>query len=119
MARFKKNIPFERNKFGIKIRKIDSRNRLHGIMEYQLRIPLDMFLEVREWCWETWGGSVEYILYDKFKGKQQCNNAWCFDADISTTKFPERNRDLYRTGLVYLASDAELDLFFLKWAQDV
>ena len=100
-----------------KIRRIDGRNKLYGEFEYQLQIPTHTFLEVRAWCWETWGPSIEYFWYNDYKRSHSCNSEWCFDTDFATTR--SINHGGRRLGIIYLAGDQELDLFYLKWATKV
>jgi len=99
-----------KNMFMMRIRKIDNRNRLYGEFEYQIRMPTSMFLEVRQWCWDTWGSTVEYFWYNEYKRSPACNSAWCFDTDYSNTR--------RKTGVIYLATDQEMDLFYIKWGKD-
>lgn len=91
-----------------KIRKIDSRNKLYGEFDFQVRISTGKFLEVRDWCWNTWGGSIEYFWYNDYRRSPACNSSWCFDTDFS-------NARRHQTGLIYLATNQEMDLFYLKW----
>ena len=98
-----------------KIRKIDGRNKLYGEFDYQIQIPTHTFLEVRAWCWETWGPSIEYYWYNDYKRSYACNSSWCFDTDFSGYELRNFGRRRGGVGKIYLAGDQELDLFYLKW----
>ena len=37
----------------------------------------------------------------------ECNSSWCFDTGYSNTRL--------RTGIIYLATDVEMNLFYLKF----
>jgi len=91
----------------MKVRKIDNRNKLYGEFDYQIRVPVNMFLEIRAWCWETWGPSIEYFWYNDYRRSYECNSSWCFDTGYSNTRL--------RTGIIYLATDVEINLFYLKF----
>ena len=64
-----------------KIRKIDSRNKLFGQFDYQVKCHVDDFIEMRDWCWTTWGSTVEYFWWHDYKHNPGCNSSWCFDTD--------------------------------------
>jgi hypothetical protein len=76
---------------------------------YRNRARQTMFFEIREWAWATWGASkeVEEWAADKIwtspPNIPKCQNEhWCWVND---------NKN-YR---IYLAGDAELVLFKLRW----
>ena len=91
-----------------RVRKIDSRNKLFGQFDYQVKCHVDDFIEMRDWCWTTWGSSVEYFWWHDFKHHPGCNSSWCFDTDYSNT-------NKRRLGIIYLATDQEMDLWTLKY----
>ena len=58
----------------------------------------DLFFEVRNWCWETWGPSCELEFWDAKK-----NPAWAWNL----TEFELK---------IYLTGDKEASWFTLKWS---
>jgi len=93
----------------MKIRKIDKRNELFGDFVWQITMTVEEFLSVRDWCYDTWGSTVEYHWWHKHGPKRNAV-MWSFDSrpynKHSNIKFPA----------IYLRSDKELALFNLKWA---
>ena len=89
-----------------KIRKIDSRNALYGQFKWQIRLNTERFLDVRDWCQQTWGPTVEYIWFGEYGVKRNCIY-WYFN-----TEYTNRKKD---TAVIYLRDDPELGLFQLKW----
>jgi hypothetical protein len=89
-----------------KSRQIDSRNRLWGCFKWQISMPVEVFLEVRDWCYVTWGPAVEYIWWEQY-GVKRNNVNWSFDTSKYLGKKPRST--------IYLRSDEELTLFHLKW----
>ena len=87
-------------------RKLDRRNHLYPNFLHQIKMPVEQFLDVRDWCYTTWGPAVEYIWWNEW-GTKRNNVHWTFDT-----------RTVGRTNnsAIYLHSDAELTLFKLKWA---
>ena len=86
-----------------KITKLDKRHSGHSFYQYMIEPftrdtiegPLQ-FIEVRNWCWATYGPSAE--LGWTYKGA-----TWAWDTE-------------YRRKRIYLKSQAELTLFALKFA---
>ncbi|NDB84162.1 MAG: hypothetical protein EB127_15800 [Alphaproteobacteria bacterium] len=60
----------------------------------------DLYCEVREWCWQTFGPSREL----KFINHQDDNHAWCFMTDNHRTR-------------IYLKSKKELEWFTIRWSE--
>jgi len=106
-------------KMKIDIKKTDGRNTgyphfkffitLSDSNPYRNRARQTMFFEIREWAWATWGASkeVDEWVSDKFwtnpPNIPKCQNEhWCWIND----------NKIYR---IYLAGDAELVLFKLRW----
>jgi len=58
-----------------------------------------VFSEIRKWCWETYGASVELGLYND---NPLANQLWSWDTEHSYLR-------------IYLKGDKELVLFELKW----
>ena len=91
----------------MKVRKLDARNKLHGSFKYQITLDVETFLNVRDWCQETWGPAVEYQWWGDW-GQKRNNVKWSFDT--------QRVVGYTFRSIVYLQGDAELTLFQLKWA---
>ena len=86
----------------MKIGKLDRRHNGHGIFRYYVRFTsaeLEKFVDVRNWCWQTWGASCEL---DTFYHLENPNQKWGWVRDSYNTK-------------IYLGSDAEYQWFLLKW----
>ena len=67
---------------------------------------ISQFFEVRNWCVDTWGPSLEFEVWKFFnRTGKQVNPHWCFD--VNTT-----NQPMLR---IYFRSNAEYALFKLKW----
>ena len=80
--------------------KLDRRMNGYGDFKYTVRFAFserEKFCEIREWCWEQWGASREFNLWDATK-----NPAWCW------------NMDQYRIQ-IYFAGEGEYQWFLLKW----
>ena len=91
----------------MKIRKIDSRNELFGDFKWQIKLDVKSFLDVRDWCYTTWGPAVEYQWWNMFGKEKGCEN-WSFDTH-------QIERFKLRTAKIYLKDDVELSMFHLKW----
>ncbi len=97
----------------IVIKKTDKRHTGHGVFDYvaDVRVPglgrrseavLD-FIEVRKWCWETFGPSCEREHWlDLQKFKQPVNERWCWHTDFGNFK-------------IYIRTEKEANWFRLKW----
>ncbi len=93
----------------MKTRKIDNRNDLCGDFVWQITMTVEEFLSIRDWCYETWGSTVEYQWWNKHGPKR---NAVMWSFDNSTTRYNNSNK----YPAIYLRSNKELALFNLKWA---
>ena len=85
-----------------KVTKLDRRMNGYGFYKYHISpVSRDYYdcredlSAVRNWCWETYGPSTEL-------GWSLNRNVWCWDTE-------------YKYKRIYLASDAELTLFTLKF----
>lgn len=71
--------------------KLDGRYTGYPVFKYSMEIlgpydvkrfeRIEMFNEMRDWCEETWGKSIErddYLLLIDFPTKMQLNPAWCW-----------------------------------------
>lgn len=90
-----------------KIRKIDARNALSGLMKYQIKLhyrEAEQFWIWVDWCCSTWHSPVEYRSMS-ICGTKLNKTQWSF-------RCPSDLRDNFE---LYLHSDEELGLFTLKW----
>lgn len=111
----------------LEVRKLDGRNTGHTYFKYYARPFADYshyknrvvdnyFFEMRDWCWQTWGGSKELdewlndqnftisnIALNRIHETKCQNVNWCWKND----------RDAAHR--IYLKSDQELVLFKLRW----
>lgn len=92
----------------VKIREIDGRNQLFGIMKYQAVISLPLFFSVREWCWETWGTGIEYEHFRNYFRTTGIGIPWSWDC----SKFQGAS---ISNGKIYLKDDDQKALFMLTW----
>ena len=60
---------------------------------------LQAFVDMRTWCWETWGASCEMGAYLPLKQEQ----VWSWDSEHANLR-------------IYLKTDKELAWFQLKWS---
>lgn len=105
----------------LKIKKLDKRNNGYGMFEYYVnpRHPPtmnatmnvgrrdDMYHEVRQWCWETWGPSKELgewaNVYAMNRTDSPCQNEfWCWQNDSYARR-------------IFLRTEKELILMKLRW----
>lgn len=97
----------------LKLQKLDA--RFAGFQHFQYRIKFHhttkyaKFIEIRNWCWETWGPSYERdILIEMAYQDESFVRPWSWNiASNRTRKFSEP--------FIYLATDKELSIFNLKW----
>lgn len=104
-------------------RKIDERNKLHGIMRYQLKCDLPGFFDARNWCWANLGPGIEYEHFINFVHIKHASIShplpelqiemdlprWCWDA----TKW--RGSSI-SSGKIYIAKEQDMSLFSLRWS---
>lgn len=86
----------------MKVKKIDK--RMNGYGDFARFVDFynfEKFIEVRNWCWETWGPSCELEIWKKYHNKNPAW-AWMFDE--------------YRTR-IYFASDSEAQWYYLRWGK--
>ena len=92
----------------MKIKKLDKRMPGYGdfthCADFSERGNRKQFAEVRRWCVEQWGESVEYDLWEDYAEFR--NPAWCWERG-------EYNKS-YRCR-IFLASEKEAQWFMLKW----
>ena len=91
VARAKKKMTFKHGKLD---------KRFTGYPQFTRYVELyqpDQFCEIRNWCWEQWGPSSEYMIY-----KEERNPAWCWISDQ------------YRQRVLF-TGEKEYAWFLLKW----
>jgi hypothetical protein len=85
----------------MKLEKLDRRMKGHGDFKYKIAYrhmaERLKFIEARNWCWEQWGPSSEYVFWDA-----TINPSWCWEINEWETK-------------ILLASDKEVQWYILKW----
>lgn len=95
----------------IDIIKLDRRHSSYPFMKYYVtprgyykEEKIERFIELRNWCWETYGPGVErkYITLHPTDTMLESKNRWAWHTEEDYTR-------------IYLKSDAELTLFKLKW----
>ena len=96
----------------LKIQKLDRRNNGHKQWKYYVNVQPNatlitykqLYSQIREWCWTTWGASKEL-------------NEWMVDSNVNVYCHNEhwcwQNDEYCRR--IYLRSDAELVLLKLRW----
>ena len=91
----------------MKIRKIDVRNAVHGMMTYQVKLhyrEAEKFWLWFEWCCNTWHTPVEYRSVGLVAVK--------LNKTVWTYRVPTELNDYFE---LYLRGDEELSLFQLRW----
>jgi len=93
----------------MRIRQIDSRNALYGLLKYQIRFNTKdkaRYFSIMGWCHETWGWTIDYYNFNELTAEFNKNKwSWrCTDTRSSLAILE-----------LYLASDEELTLFNLRW----
>ena len=75
-----------------------------GGLQQQIARRVLNFIEVRDWCIQTWGMSCERTIYLDILGAEgrQVNTHWSWHTEFGETK-------------IYLSSDKEANWFKLKW----
>lgn len=96
------------------IAKLDSRFAGHKHFKYRVKILGDYivrynsYIEVRNWCWETFGTSCERdILVELADKDESFVRKWAWHAE----KYNKRFDECY----IYLATDEEYVIYRLKW----
>jgi hypothetical protein len=72
----------------------------NNLTPYNRAHKIKVFSEVRQWCWVTYGPSVELGLYND---NPFANELWSWDIEHGNLR-------------IYIKSDKELSLLLLKWA---
>lgn len=101
--------------FQLRVEKLDHRHRGKAHFEYRIWINgpqaerLSSFIEIRKWCWDTWGAACEREIHTAVKSldiKADVNPHWAFHAEKDAS---------YGNLYIYLSGNQELTLFKLKW----
>ena len=96
----------------MKIKKLDRRMNGYGNFKYGVDFTKDWqsdsrFDKVREWCWATFGPSVEYDIWEELSSPRETrNDKWAWD------------RGQYNKSwrcIIYLKSDQEANWLKLRW----
>ena len=86
----------------MKLKKLDARMKGYGDFKYAAKFrksgDRERFIEIRNWCWETWGPSCELEFW-----KEDRNPAWSW----AVTEFEMK---------IYLDGDKEASWYTLKWS---
>lgn len=82
---------------GMKMTRLDRRHTGHDCFDYQIHLDVEQFVQVRNWCWETFGPSYELNIV-----KSNDPPAWCWRS--------------VGYNAIYLRGDEQATLFQLKWA---
>lgn len=90
---------------------LDRRHNGHGRFKYRVEIGgssrvdrVQNFNEIREWCWQIWGGSGELENTWSTSFKDQRSVEWCWRCH------PDE-----RSYYIYLRDDGSASFFKLKW----
>lgn len=96
------------------VSKLDTRFAGHRHLKYRIKllgdytVRYDQYIQIRNWCWDTWGSSCERdILIELADKDESFIRRWSWHAE----KYNKRFYDLY----IYLATDQEYVMFKLKW----
>jgi hypothetical protein len=94
----------------LSLEKLDGRHKGLNRLKYRILVQgprtekFQDFLQVRRWCWETWGPSCEreiFLLLAQ-NNVESMDWAWHFD-------------EKWQACYIYLAGSKQLELFSLKW----
>jgi hypothetical protein len=93
----------------MKLKKLDKRMTGYGIFMYSVDFSTHddthAFAEVRSWCIEQWGNSVEVDIWQRFRPLR--NPAWSWERNHGEKKYVCR---------IFLAGETEVSWFTLRWA---
>jgi len=62
------------------------------------------FATALDWCWSTWGNSIDLQSWLHLNKREKSNQYWCWD-----------NQTSVHSNRIYLSSSKEVDVFLLKW----
>lgn len=96
----------------MKFFKQDHRHTGHGLFPYAVGFTSSThdrckFVEIREWCWDTWGAGIELFLYSTYPWDKPLSHAWCWISEGSSR--PMRLRILFKDEQQYIYAK-------LKWS---
>ena len=73
----------------------------------EFKLILEKFYECRQWCWETFGPSVEYDIWDELNSPRETrNDKWSWDRG--------QYNKTWRC-IIYLKSEQEANWLKLRW----
>lgn len=95
----------------LKVRTLDNRNQLFGIMYHQITCPLPQFFQIREWCWTHFGPGIEYEHYINYAQSTSKIMPWAWDC----SKYQGSSISSAR---IYLPNNKNMyTLFSLTWLE--
>lgn len=62
------------------------------------------FNKAIQWCWETYGASLDLQSWKVLRKSDEVNTLWCWE-----------NQTNVHANRIYFASSKEVDAFLLKW----
>lgn len=104
----------------LEIKKMDGRHtgfpeftyyaKTYNFWHFKDRSNQNLFFEIREWCWQTWGPSKEikeWLLDTDWQNNNtvepKCHNEhWCWEYDGTASR-------------IFFRTEKELVLFKLRW----
>jgi len=95
---------------------LDGRHLGHQLFKYSVKLRYNIdseedFIKIREWCWNTFGPSMELDLWMDIRYSQSKGDPkWSWHAPRTSYL---NSRPLPR---IYLASDRQAAEFLLRWA---
>lgn len=94
----------------LSLEKLDGRHKGLNRLKYRILIHgtttdrFQTFLQIRQWCWDTWGPSCEREIFLPLANNNPGSNDWAWH-------FEEKFQACY----IYLSGSKQLELFSLKW----
>ena len=89
-------------------RKLDARNSLYLIFDYQIKCSLPGYFEVRDWCVAQWGMGIEAEHWHNHERLRLPARAWAWDSHKHMGK-------PLRDGKIYI-NESQMTLFQLRWS---
>lgn len=98
----------------MKIKKLDRRMNGYGDFKYGVDFTWNWqgarFDQVRQWCWETFGPSVELDIWAELETLNEPRNPkWCWDRGT----YNKVSRCM-----IYIKGDQEMNWFKLRWGSE-
>lgn len=98
----------------LQIHQLDSRYTGHRHFKHRVKVLGDYvqryqhYIKIRNWCWNTWGPSQERDIYLELAAQDK-------SLSIQWAWHTERHNQRFSDNYIYLATDTELSVFYLKW----